>query len=143
MAVESKKWVEVIAKLIQLTQAGTLKWQIAPDEFSFTDQHGTSAIFISRYKNKILRISRIRYEVQDPGPSLGLFSTAGKTAYESVFGVKKYPYWTSKVDLEFVDSKGQHLWSFPNTDALEDLYTSVQYQVAGVSEFLDDILKDE
>lgn len=141
MAVESKKWVEVTAKLIQLTQSGSLKWSLATGDFSVAGYDGSDSAFIASYKNKILRIYRLTYKVEDPGP--GAFSTASIKISELVLGVKKYPYWTSMVRLEFVNSDGKTLWTFPDTNALEDLYSSVQYQVAGVTEFLDDILKDK
>jgi len=142
MATESNKWIDVIAKLIKITQEGRLRWRVATDDFSVVSRNEKEAAFITQYKENILRISRLNYKVEDPGSGPLSAFTSGASLASSVWVQRKYPYWTSSIILEFVDSKGQSLWRFPDTNALNDLYSSVQYQVAGVSEFLDDILRD-
>ena len=48
--------------------------------------------------------------------------------------------WKKRVVLEFIDENGNSLWAFPSLDALNDLASTVQYQVAGVKDFLAELL---
>ena len=48
----------------------------------------------------------------------------------------------TKPILEIVDRSGAALWKFPNVSALNDLLYSVQNQVAGAKELLDDFMKE-
>lgn len=48
--------------------------------------------------------------------------------------------WRKVVVLEFIDESGNSLWGFPSVEALNDLISAVQYQVAGVKDFLMELL---
>jgi len=141
MNAESSKWVEVASKLIKLTQEGRLKWKKAIGDYSLDNIENTDLAFVTQYKNKTLRIYRFRYKVE--APTAGLSSISNFSTAISIYGERKYPYWASAVVLEFIDDQGNSLWKFPDTKALDDLYSSIQYTVAGVSDFLEDILNDE
>jgi hypothetical protein len=45
--------------------------------------------------------------------------------------------------LEFVDDRDNMLWRFPNVTPLRNLLATVHYQVAPVSDFLNDIPNEE
>lgn len=44
---------------------------------------------------------------------------------------------------EFVDDRDNMLWRFPNVPPLRGLQATVQYEVANVSDFLNDIPSEE
>ena len=58
--------------------------------------------------------------------AIGLYSEINPTG----------PYWESNVKLEFIDERGLMLWAFPQVSVLWDLLSAVQYQVAGVKDFM-------
>ena len=49
----------------------------------------------------------------------------------------------SKPDLEIIDDSGTPLWTFPSVSGLDDLLSSVRYQIADVKSFVDAIIRDE
>ena len=132
MAEKKDKFVEAVAKLIKFTQDGKIEWrsaELVPDDIK------VESVFSAEYKDRLLRIYKFVYKVEEPSP----FDIS-----RSIFTHKKeYPYWAASVTLEFIDRNGLSLWKFPYTNALYDLLQAVQYQVAGVDEFLDEIIIDE
>lgn len=50
--------------------------------------------------------------------------------------------WVSDIILEFTDVNGESLWTFPQVKAVRDLLSAVQYQVAGVNEFLHELFSE-
>ena len=135
MTEKQSKFVEAVARLIKLTQDGELMWESSkPSAELERDGIKDESVFISRYKDRILRLYKYSYRVDEPG----LFDIS-----TSFFPIKvKYPYWASSVTLEFIDDNGFSLWKFPFTNALNDLFQAVQYQFAGVDEFLDKLLNE-
>lgn len=126
----SDKWIDVVAKMLELTQKGRLKWTSglwSPDSRPLAGlSTNKETVFYTTYKGKRLRIRE---------PDLSFVGTMGTGA--------KLPVPTSRVILEFVDSHGAGIWRFPPVEPLRDLLHAVQYQVAGVNEFLDEILDEE
>jgi len=142
MTAESNKWIEAVARLIKLTNEGKIQWHTAKGKYSTVGIENADAAFIAQYKKKTLRIYRFLFKAEAP-PNL-LSASAGVSIWDSYFSEKKYPYWEHRFILEFVNDEGQSLWKFPDMKPLmNDLYSSIQYMVAGVSDFLEDILKDE
>jgi hypothetical protein len=45
--------------------------------------------------------------------------------------------------VEFIDSKGNSLWTFPNDRAISGLYKAVQFKTSNIEGFMKDFLKDE
>jgi hypothetical protein len=134
MATERKsrnRWVDAISSMIELTQDGKLRWTVVPDASKVYDgKEITTSVFETTYSDRALRL----YEVRVPSN----FSPIERSLY-SVRG-EEPPMWYKEVILEFVDTEGRTLWTFPQVDALSDLLTSVQYQVAGVNDFLDTLI---
>lgn len=137
MAEDKSRWATAAAKLLKLTQEGRLRWKsvnprgVAPVD----DENLLDAVFESEYKDRRLRLFRREYKVHEPSNYFALSTVA--------FPVKEYPYWTSSITLDILDRHDQSLWTMPRSDALRDLYTAVQHQVAGVDELLEELLSDE
>lgn len=129
---EKNRWVDAITRMIELTQEGKLRWSA---EYIPVPDNGdrTMLAFQARYKDKLIRL--YKGEVRIEYDSLTLFR-------EGLYR-KELPNWATKVVLEFVNTDGETLWTFPEVDALSDLLSAVQYQVAGVGDFLDEIFSDE
>lgn len=131
--------LEAIARLIQLTQEGTLKWSAASPwgELRSMDGFEVTFVFTSDYKSRKLRLFGFHRRVEDPGP----FGISTSTS-AILFGKQPtYPYWEDGVTLELTDTEGRSLWRFPSHSAIFDLLSAVRYQAAGVREFLNEVLQ--
>jgi hypothetical protein len=133
------RFVTAVAKLIDLTQKGELRWSL-PEAGEQADEH-ISQIFIAHYHDKILKIYKRTFKAYRKKRAvtladlvINLGSPSGERGIE--------PYWESDVVLEFINPDGMTIWTFPQMRILQDLLAAVQYQVAGVEDFLDDILRD-
>lgn len=113
----NNQWIDAIAKLTELTQNGELKWGV--DEF-FEAPGAVSPAYTAVHNKRTLRLQKRRV-AEDSG-------YFGRKEVRDIF------------TLEFVGPQGNSLWQFPEIDAIEDLFAAVQYQTAGVREFLNDIL---
>ena len=133
---EKRKWVDAVTRMIELTQQGEMQWVPTPPNGISEKENRTSAVFRSSYKDKKLRIYERKVQerqlVDDDG---GLASLALLRP--------KYQYvWVSQIVLEFIDGNGNTLWTFPRIGALRDLLSAVQYQAAGVNEFIDGLFEE-
>jgi len=135
MSEKQNKWVEAITKLIKLTQEGNLIWSPKTGMDANREDYRVDTFFVSKYKNKILRLYKCNYRIDEPGPLSQITSIFSDTK-------RKYPYWTSSITLEFIDDVGNTIWTFPYSNVLKDLLEAVRYQVAGVDDFIKDILED-
>ncbi|MEX0740986.1 MAG: hypothetical protein WD071_16760 [Pseudohongiella sp.] len=131
MAKQDEKLVALVAKLIELTQESTLRWEVVEanegSEFGFTKIIG--AVFETKYGGRILRIYKREYDNSEDNH---LFNTY---AYQPTYSIA--------IELEFVDRKGNSIWSFPRITGIFDLYKAISYKAAGVDDFISDILGDE
>ena len=128
---EKNRWVDAVTRMIELTQQGKLQWSVEYIPAS-DDGDRTIVAFLTRYKDKVIRLYRGRVRVEYDSNTL---------TREAIFP-RGLPTWTTKIVLEFVNNEGETLWTFPEVDALSDLLSAVQYQVAGVGDFLDEIFSD-
>ena len=131
MTEKKDKYLEVVIKLIKLTQEGKIEWRRG----NLVLKNVTvKIVFITEYKGKSLRLYEYEYEVLPPPPG----------TMPPIIGVKKkYPYRQTDITLEFIDDKDLSLWEFPHSHAISDLLHTVKYQVAGVDDFLDSITSEE
>ena len=133
MATEKKKsrWVDAITSMIELSQDGKIVWTVDTSAKTSYEKERTTSVFQTKYNDQALRLYQIRVPTN-------INSITSALVYQ-VQGIDP-PKWFTKVILEFVDNEGRTLWAFPDVDALSDLLTSVQFQVAGVKGFLDTII---
>ena len=137
---ERVKWVDAITRMIELTQQGKMTWSsIEPTGTAAEEKNRTSAVFRTVYNGKALRlyerkVAEKRLINPEEAQPFRLFHF-GDLKYETV--------WIREIVLEFIDSEGATLWTFPKIGALRDLLTAVQYQAAGVGEFLNDLFSGE
>ena len=113
------QWVDAVAKLTELTQNGQLEWTV---DHNFETAGAMSPAYTTTYKDRPLRLQKRRVTDEE---------SWGRTQTRDAFV------------LEFVAPSGDTLWTVPGIDAIEDLFSAVQYQTAGVKDFLSDILADE
>lgn len=135
------KIVEKITRMITLTQNNTIKWRAVSPESEKIIQDDNSyaigAVYTAEYKGKYLRLYKRRFKVSEPPYASGVTATLLGAA--GLLSKISYPYWATKVVFEFTSSVGDSLWVFPEVSSLEDLFSTVQYQVADVGNFLNDI----
>lgn len=118
MPPKTDQWVDAVVKLTELTQEGKLEWSIDP---YFEDQHAIGPTYRATHGDKSLRLRK-----------------------RSILRPSKRGWdeeWQEQYLLEFVGQNDQVLWAFPEIDAIQHLYGAVQYQTAGVKDFLNDLLK--
>lgn len=130
MATERNKWIDAVAKLLELTQHGDLTWSVQEPPFSFTKRPNSrvDVVFVAKYCDKVLRLYEKRF--QEDVVDFDQFELRQVMTTE----------WKKTIVLEFIDSNGNSLWAFPYVQVLNDLMSSVQYQVAGVRDFLAELL---
>jgi hypothetical protein len=131
----TNKWIEAVAKMIKLTQSGDLQWKVEPppDEAKKQPDDRIEAVFSTDYLEKKLRIYKRTFKAYYPTVDIGVL----------LRGTSLEPYWDTEVLLEFLGPRNVVLWAFPKVDPLKDLLASVQYQVAGVTDFLGAILGED
>jgi hypothetical protein len=134
MTSEQDKWTGTVLKLTRLTQDGFIDWQIdtlARAELENASTRIHSMIYKTNYADRWLRLYKrtIRKE------------HAPTTTMEFIMG-RGEVFWEEEIILEFISEGGSSLWAFPPIDALEGLLSAVQYQAAGVQEFIDNLLKE-
>ncbi len=130
------KWIEAVAKIMQLTQDGEIKWQPdkPSDSLKRTHFERINVVFNTKYKNRNLQLYERRY--REP--------VMERAPFWSALGRAREEYrWKNEVVLELVDDKGLARWPVPQVNPLNDLLAVVQYQFADVNEFLKDILRSE
>ena len=124
------KLIETITKLIQLTQENKLKWRSekSPTTLGREGQDIVETIFLARDKNRNLR----------------LYSKSYKVTISSIYGAffqgDDKEKWRTDVALEILDEAMNPIWEFPPLPPLSDLLAAVQYQVAEIDDFIEDIL---
>ncbi len=126
MSDENTKSLEAVTRMIELTQQGKLEWTTEAPVRTRNVENNTTPIFYTTYRDRMLRLYKVRIDV-------------GRSGYS---GFSERPASQEKIVLEFVNENGYALWMFPEMSALQDLLTAVKYQLAGVSNFLDEILSE-
>jgi hypothetical protein len=151
---ERDKWLEVISKLIALTQEGQLKWRAQRPDDSLKEEPDDRIriVFTATYQDHHLRLykrSRKRTRRQTPGVSSPTLTEAESNLLK-VSGVyhvqpreEDEPTWVSDVVLEFVTDDNLPILTAPSMRILSDLLNAVRYQVAGVRDFTNRILSDQ
>ncbi len=123
-----EKWVTFVAKLLELTQKGQIRWEMAGTvSFLPANERATHA-YVAEFLDRRMRLYRYQYSAERPIHGLRDILTSGPTFD-----------WVDAVKLEFVDPAGRALYEIPPVIGLWDLYNSVQYNTAGIDEFVDKV----
>jgi hypothetical protein len=127
---DSDSILEVLTRLIQLTQADELKWAVCQTPAP-RDPEGekNDTAFCAQHYEKRLRL--YEQSIRMPKESnAALFLHEWSKRHE----------WRFRVVLEIVDDNMNTLWAFPSHNAGKDLLNAVRYQVAGVEAFVKELL---
>lgn len=137
MTKEGDKYINVIAKLVKLTQKGKLKWESLydPETIAASPDERIESAFVTQYKTRTLRIFKKRYKVN-------LTSSVAMTFLSFSTSHERGPIWSTTIILQMIDEKGLVLWTFPEVEPIEDLFAAVQYQVADIKGFTEDVLSE-
>ncbi len=117
------KYIEAIAKIIELTRANTLSWNSVNNSAvqKTMSDNIISSVFSTSYKEKILRIFKRQYQRQ----------------YQDA------PVWLEEVVLEIVDNKGISLWTFPKEAIINDLLRTIQFKISGADDLMNSLLNEQ
>ena len=131
--VVSDRELEAVLKLVELTQAGKLKWKSAHPwgDLQDTDDLQISRVFLADFGYKRLRlyVEKRRKDKPDAFEALSTF-----------IGKHTYPYWSEMPKLEITNGDGASLWVFPHKPAISDLLKAVQRQASGANDLIDHLL---
>ncbi|MGB0383418.1 MAG: hypothetical protein ACPGWR_01220 [Ardenticatenaceae bacterium] len=129
MAKWNDQWIDIVGKLIELTQEGELVWEVGAALHSIGGEREEriESVFTTTYKGKKLRLYKRTYKTYRDRHKI-----TGVPLYDS--------YLASEGVLEIVHDNGMTLWTFPKLDITQHLLSSVQYRVAGVKEWIAEIL---
>lgn len=119
MSDKPDKWVQLVSDLIERTQSRKIKWS----SYIPKDSPRVRVVYRAVHKDKGLRL----YRREEVSGELAVFASVLHSAREALI-------------LEVVDAQQNSLWTFPEVSVLADLYEAVRYQVAGIDEFLVDLL---
>ena len=136
MSARRKQMIEVVARIIRLTQKGELVWKERnPQDLPILNRDSHEyvlVVFETVYHDTKLRLYERHYKTYAPAPRTLLPRTPEK----------KETRWEREVILEIVGLDEMAVWSFPDVNPLKDLLSTVQYQVGGVKNLVDHILED-
>jgi hypothetical protein len=140
MTTDKDRYIQLAAKLLELTQEGKLNWRVIQPRRTLTDDPAriVSVVYSARFKEKNLGLYQIQTKYEEPPVG----SLSASSAIRMIIGTPP-PVWQYDTVLEFIDESDNCLWTFPHVSGLADLYKAVKFQVAGVAKFLDDVLGSE
>ncbi|EPG66507.1 hypothetical protein [Leptospira wolffii] len=134
---------EVIFRLIDKTRDGEIRWSkvpVAKIDKKRTEKDYLSDCYKTKFEGKILMIFTENILVDKDGSAQAIASLT----FQAIAGItKKYPFWNRTVHLAIVDESNQILWEFPDSEIVADLLNTIQYQVAGVGDFIKRVLTEE
>jgi len=128
------KNIEAIAKLILLTRDDKLKWTSAnTSAIPMRGDDAIDSVFITIYKDKILRLYRRKYKWTSISTHVvGIFTGSKSTE----------PQWFTEIVLEIIDELGRSLWAFPKEEILKDLLKTIQYKVSGADDLISSLINE-
>lgn len=135
MSFRRKQMVEVVARIMRLTQKGKIVWKERnPQDLPILNRHSQEYVLIvfeTVYNDAKLRLYERHHNTYAPARRGLLPAFASDKEKEE-----------SEVILEIIGENDLAVWSFPDVNPLNHLLSTVQYQVGGVKKFVDHILED-
>lgn len=117
---ESGKWDSVVWKLVQQTDAGQLRWEPTPAPTEPSQGRQVGPAYLTTVEGKLIRIFEYEYPTSQDGETF-------------------YP--VRDVAIEFTNSDGDGLWTFPRTEARWKLWNLVRYKAVEADQFLERFLR--
>lgn len=116
-----KQTVEIIDKLIELTQHGIITWEKnAPEQYMIDHYRRVELVFTAKHIGQLFRVYN-RY-------------------FQHYYDEDTY-MWDNEIIFEFIDENGVSLGILPNTPNTNDLFQSIQFQTSKVNNFYNDLFK--
>lgn len=116
-----KQTVEIVEKLIELTQHGSITWnRQQPPSYMNNFDSRVDSVYITCYANTTL---------------LRVYESNCKNFIDE----ERY-FWETKVMLEFIDSNGISLGSLPVVPNTRELLNAIQYQDPSINNFYNNLL---
>lgn len=116
----AKETINLIEKLIELTQKNIIKWEISDKCPMLSDMEKYDTIFMTEYLGQKLRVYKFLYRHYRD---------------EDEF------YWLEEYKLEIFDEKNNTLFNFPTVPNTKDLLNAVMYQKSDVKDFYKKIME--
>lgn len=110
-----RETVEIVDKLIELTQHGNLVWSGSDAPYNLTSKDvRVGLVYKSHYLNKTLRVyhNQFKYYIDE-------------SSY----------VWDNEINFEIIDNNENVLWRFPATSNISNLLSAIQYQTSQVGNF--------
>ena len=122
------KWEQAISKLVEFTQDGKLEWEIVNPKEYLQNADVSGAMLIVKYGDKHLLLYNKAYTYL----SGGILASISGSGTE----VKDY-----RPQLSVYDMKAKStVYTFPNSELVNDLYKAATYHAAKVDDLISNIL---
>lgn len=121
---EQDRITNVLAKLLQQTQDGTLAWEAGkpPRDLTTGTDDLIDTVFIAEKNDRVLRLF----------------------PYKSKFYMDENEYrWDDGVTLEMSDERGLSWWHFPKNPIIWDLLEAVKFNTIDVDGFINGLISEE
>ncbi|MEY3881845.1 MAG: hypothetical protein RIQ94_2641 [Pseudomonadota bacterium] len=116
-----KETIEIIEKLIELTQHNQIIWQSQPaPRYMCSPDSRIDLVYETEYLGRYIRL----YQKQ----------------FKYYIDENQYT-WDENMIFEIVDDQGNTIWEFPRTPNAYELLKAVQFQNPQVSNFYNDLFK--
>ncbi|ENM3890279.1 hypothetical protein Q9F25_003499 [Vibrio cholerae] len=119
MTFSRRETIQIIDKLIELTQHGSINWaEERPESYMVGPDSKVDFVYITEYLGRIIRTYRRDYK----------------------YYLDDVQYtWSYEIVIEFIDNSGNRLGRFPSTPNHSELLQAIQYQNPQIRNFFNDM----
>ncbi len=132
-ASDRERWIDAVARMIELTQSGELEWEIG-ERYGTGRGDPTTPPYVAEYKN---RMYRLQGRWVRSGSNTIVLNDLAKWFIKSQ---PVQPRDGEAVRLEMIDKQGRTLYRIPSVGPVRDLLNAVQRQTTDPDEALQDLL---
>jgi hypothetical protein len=133
VASERERWIDAVARMIELTQSGVIEWEIG-ETYGPGRGDPTTPPYVAEYKDTFYRLQGRWVKAQDPETYLN--SAMRNFLTHNL----PRPRDGEVVRLDIIDRMGRSLYRVPSVDPIRDLLKAVQRQTANPEGALQDLL---
>ncbi|WP_045459882.1 hypothetical protein [Vibrio hyugaensis] len=119
MAFSKREAIQIIDKLVELTQHGRIEWvEEQPPAYLIASDSKVDLVYVTTYLNRHIRTYKrdFKYWIDDVQFT-----------------------WDKEVVIEFVDENGRRMGRFPHTPNTPELLRAIQYQNPQLQTFFNDM----